>query len=224
MSTNENTPTPGTEPEVATAPTQPVHAAPGNDAPEPDITKAGRNLVLALIVLSIGIGASWLFAGNLFKIALSDIAEQRGGGVSNMPAGLAIAHGLERSTTSGEGPISGGTVSWIPSEEGKALLLADPSSLAGDATYGAVDGLEVAEIPALPSFAAVLDPETAAAEAAAAEAAAAEAAAAEEAAAEEGDAEEGSDGEAVEPEADAEAAEAGGDAEAPAEPDAADAE
>lgn len=217
MSTNENTPTPGTEPDVVTAPAQPGYVAPGDHAPEPDITKAGRNLVVALIVLTIGIGISWVFAANLFKIALSDVAEQRGGGVETMPAGVARAHGLERSTTSGEAAIKGGTVTWIPSNEGKALLLADPSALAGDPSQGEVLDLELAELPPLPSFAAVLDPELAAAEAAA-EAAAAEAdaeAATEEETEEETeeDTEDEGNGEDVE-----------GDAEPSAEPDAADAE
>lgn len=162
MSTNENIPA-SDQRNVDTAPVQAVAAS---DAPEPDITKAGRNLILALLVLMVGIGISWAFGANLYKSKLSEMAELRGGGIGSTPAVQVRARGAERATTSGTAELpDGSTVTWVPIAEGTSKLLADPSLLAGDPQYLEVEGGEVASLPALPSFEAVLDPSLAVVEA-----------------------------------------------------------
>lgn len=200
MSTNENIPAS----DERTRDTAPISTVGSNgahdDAPEPDITKAGRNLILAMIVLTIGIGASQLFAGNLYKVALSKAEVERGGTVTTSAAGMALQASEERAKASGTVELEDGTkVNYVPVAEGAKLLLASPDALRGDAKYVevAVEEGEIAQIPALPSFEAVLDP----AAAAAAEEAAAQAAATEEAEEGEDDAADAAEDEA--PDADA---------------------
>lgn len=178
MSTNENIPA-SDERNVDTAPVATVVAS---DAPEPDITQAGRNLFIALLVLFIGIGFAAVFAANLFKINLSTATEARGGAVESSAAGQARAASAAHAIASGSVENSDGTTThFVPVAQGAALLLASPDALAGKSQWLNVEGGDIATIPSLPTFAAVLDPAKAAEEAAAA---AAEQAAAEKAAAE----------------------------------------
>lgn len=140
-----------------------------SDAPEPDVTKAGVNLSLAMIFLMVLIGISWVSLSSLFKASLSEQRERVSGTVTGSVSAGARSASLARAQASGVDELEDGTkVGYVPVSRASELLLGSPDALRGNGKWTNVDGGDVASIGALPSFAAVLDPAVAEAEAAAA--------------------------------------------------------
>lgn len=149
---------------------------PGDPSVEADIsTKTGTILVAALIVIVAGIFFSALFANALYRSSLKDIRESHG----NPSVGGAA---IKARTTSATRAAEGGSVEdedgnvrhFVPVAQGAALLLASPNTLAGSSKHQIAKDGATADIPELPSYLAVIDPEAAALAAAEEEADAAE--------------------------------------------------
>lgn len=140
---------------------------PISDAPEPDVTQAGGNLIRAMIILMVLIGISWASLASLYKTALSEQRERISGAVTGSVATEARAASRARAQSAGVDELEDGTkVGYVPVARGAELLLANPEALRGESKWTIVETGDVAAIPALPSFAAVLDPAVAEAEAA----------------------------------------------------------
>jgi|GEM_PF-5831672 len=149
---------------------------PGDPSVEADISaKSGTILVAALIVIVAGIFFSALFANALYRSSLKDIRESHG----NPSVGGAA---IKARTTSAKRAAEGGSVEdedgnvrhFVPVAQGGALLLASPNTLAGSSKHQIAKDGATADIPELPSYLAVIDPEAAALAAAEEEADAAE--------------------------------------------------
>lgn len=151
MSTNKKTPQNYDAPDARIA-------GPTDESFAEDITsKMGTGAIIALLVVVTVIFFAALFANGLYRSQLKQTVQDQGASSAVSASGKAIAASAKRAEESG-------------AANSGALLLEDGDTLAGSpAEQVAKDG-DVADIPELPSYAAVLDPEAAALAAAAEEA------------------------------------------------------
>lgn len=137
---------------------------PGDPAVESDISsKLGTVLVAALVVIVIGIFFSALFANALYRSSLKQMHEVHGTPSVGGAAVKARAVSAERAAEGGSIEDEDGNVRhFLPVAEGRDLLIASPDALAGSSKQQVAKDGETADIPELPSYQAVLDPEAAA--------------------------------------------------------------
>ena len=138
---------------------------PGEPSVEADISSShGTFLVFALIAIVAGIFFSALFANGLYRSAVKEQREAHGNpsmGGPAIKARQASAKLAEEGGSFEDG--DGNTRNAVPLSEASALLLASADSLQGNAKHQIATEGETADIPELPSYEAVLDPEAAAA-------------------------------------------------------------